>query len=211
MSLPTSYLTSTKNLSGILDAIKNAQAPPKFTNSFLESLEYKSSSDRLIIGVLKALGFLTPGGEPTSRYFQFLDQTQSGKILAEGIRDAYADLFQVNVSAHTLSRTELKNKLKTLTQGKLTDAVLDKMASTFGALVPLADFSASAKHKHVDESDLHKEEKKHEIREEDDGKDHGNAISLGGLVYNVQIQLPESRDPAVYDALFKSLKEHLLK
>jgi len=209
MSLPTSYLTSTKNLPGILDAIKNAQAPPKFTNSFLESLEYKSSSDRLIIGVLKALGFLAPGGEPTSRYFQFLDQTQSDKVLAEGIREAYADLFQVNVNAHTLSRTELKNKLKTLTQGKLTDTVLDKMAATFAALVPLADFSSPSKRKAADEVSATEEKKKHEGKE--DEKDHAKGIKLGGLVYNVQIQLPESRDPAVYDALFKSLKEHLLK
>lgn len=33
--------------------------------------------------------------------------------------------------------------------------------------------------------------------------------ALGGLVYNIQIQLPESRDPVVYDALFRSLKAHL--
>lgn len=35
-------------------------------------------------------------------------------------------------------------------------------------------------------------------------------VRLGGLVYNIQIQLPESRDPTVYDALFRSLKVHLL-
>ena len=33
---------------------------------------------------------------------------------------------------------------------------------------------------------------------------------LPTLVYTIQIQLPESRDPAVYDALFKSLKDHLM-
>ncbi len=49
MSLPTAYLTSTKNLKAILEAIQNAQAPKKFTYSFLESLEFKSSSDRLIL------------------------------------------------------------------------------------------------------------------------------------------------------------------
>jgi hypothetical protein len=30
-------------------------------------------------------------------------------------------------------------------------------------------------------------------------------------VYNIQIQLPESRDQGVYDALFRSLKTHLLQ
>ena len=35
-------------------------------------------------------------------------------------------------------------------------------------------------------------------------------VDLGGLVYNIQIVLPETRDVAVYDALFRSFKEHLL-
>jgi hypothetical protein len=34
-------------------------------------------------------------------------------------------------------------------------------------------------------------------------------LSIGGLVYNIQLILPESRDPKVYDALFESLKGHL--
>jgi hypothetical protein len=37
-----------------------------------------------------------------------------------------------------------------------------------------------------------------------------HALKLGGLVYNIQIVLPESRDPAVYDALFQSLRRHLV-
>ena len=58
MALPKSYLTSIKNLSAILNAIKTAQAPPKFTQKFLESLGFKTTADRLIIGVLKSLRFL---------------------------------------------------------------------------------------------------------------------------------------------------------
>ena len=89
MALPTSYLTSTKNLEAMLNAIKSAQAPEKFTQAFLESLEFKSTADRLVICVLKSIGFLDEGGKPTDRYFRFLDQTQSAKVLAEGVRDAY--------------------------------------------------------------------------------------------------------------------------
>ena len=68
MALPKAYLTSTRNLDGILSAIQTAQAPPRFTISFLENLGYRSSSDRLIINVLKALGFLNADGSPTERY-----------------------------------------------------------------------------------------------------------------------------------------------
>jgi hypothetical protein len=70
MALPTAYLTSVKNLPDILAAMRGAEAPAKFTQSFLETLGFTSKSDRLIINVLKAIGFLTAAGEPTDRYFR---------------------------------------------------------------------------------------------------------------------------------------------
>jgi hypothetical protein len=204
MALPKAYLTSTRNLSAILNAIKTAKAPTKFTQRFLESLEFKSPNDRLIIGVLKALRFLNDDGSPTSRYYSFLDQSQSERVLAEGIRDAFSDLFEVNVNAQTLNRNELINKFKTLSQGQLSDSVLDKLALTFSELCKLADF-ASPPPKKSELEDQGKAEDKTKV-----GADHPPPkVKMGGLVYNIQIVLPESRDQAVYDALFRSLREHL--
>jgi hypothetical protein len=208
MSLPTSYLTSTKNVPEILAAIRGAQAPKTFSSGFLQSLEFKSSSDRLIIGVLKSLGFLDAGGAPTQRYFDYLDQSQSERVLADRIREAYSDLFQINTLANQLSQTEIKNKLRTLSQGKLSNSVLDKLASTFKVLCKLADFDAPTKTKVIipDDNDVSKEDDTDDASE----KDKSKRLSLGCLVYNIQIILPESRDRAVYDALFRSLKDHLL-
>ena len=81
MALTTSYLTSTKNFEGIMNSILGARAPERFTNKFLEDLGYKSSNDRLITGVLKALGLLTDAGEPTQRYYDFLDQSSQRRLL----------------------------------------------------------------------------------------------------------------------------------
>jgi hypothetical protein len=202
MALPTSYLTSTKNLVAILTAIQGAQAPDKFTQAFLESLVFKNTKERLIIGVLKYLGLLDDSGKPRERYFRYLDQTQSARVLAEGIRDAYQDLFKVNTKADELSKPDVINKLKTLSQGQLTESVLDKMALTFTALVKLADFEAPPAPPGKDDE---------HVQEHDDGGKHASRqVKLGGLVYNIQIVLPESRDPSVYDALFQSLRRHLL-
>lgn len=206
MALPTSYLTSVKNLDGILAAIQGAQAPEKFTQAFLESLEFKSTSDRLVIGVLKALGFIDDSGRPKDRYFRFLDQTQSAKVLAEGIRDAYQDLFKINTKANELSKQEVMNKLKTLSQGQLSESVLDKMAMTFTGLVKLGDFTSPAPAPTLAPQISGDQEKTESTKVEAVGQ----AAKLGGLVYNIQIVLPESRDPAVYDALFQSLRRHIL-
>jgi hypothetical protein len=206
MALPTSYLTTVKNLDGILAAIQGAQAPEKFTQAFLESLEFKSTSDRLVIGVLKAIGFIDDSGRPKDRYFRFLDQTQSAKVLAEGIRDAYQDLFKVNTKANELGKQEVINKFKTLSQGQLSEAVLDKMAMTFTALVKLGDFTSQASAS-ASATPLSSEQ---ENSDPEGAIVSHAAVKLGGLVYNIQIVLPESRDPAVYDALFQSLRKHIL-
>jgi hypothetical protein len=212
MSLPTSYLTSTKNLADILAAMQSAQAPKKFTHTFLQGLGYKGSSDRLIIGVLKALGFLNANGEPTQRYFAFLDQSQSARVLGDAVQEAYADLYQVNTKAHELSATEVKNKLKTLTQGQSSDSVLDKMAMTFKALASQSDFTGPSRSSSafIEPPTVTAHESK-PVEATLASREQSHPIRLGGLVYNIQIHLPETRDTAVYDALFKSLKEHILR
>lgn len=210
MALTTSYLTSTKNLESIFNSIINARAPERFTTKFLEDLGFKSSSDRLIIGMLKALGLLDDGGQPTNRYYEFLDQSQSKKIIAQGIQEAYEDLFNLNKDAQNMPNDDIKNKLKTLTQGQKGDHVIEKMATTFRALCNYADWSQNQVN--INTNVLNKEiesleEKTNIVRNDTNAE---NSISQMNLHYNIQIHLPETTNMAVYDAIFQSLKKHIL-
>lgn len=212
MALPEQYLLTTKNVDAFFNSILNAQAPSKFTNKFLEQLEFKSTNDRLFIGVLKALKFIDANSVPQERYFRFLDQTQSKQVLAEAITDAYSDLFAINTKANEMSSSEVKNKLKTLTQGGKSDTVLGCMANTFTSLCKYADF---ATRKNVTMMAINKKEEaeeEHERPPSAQGMKHEliNKQITTEMHYNIQIHLPETRDIAVYDAIFKSLKEHLL-
>lgn len=211
MALPEQYLITTKNLDAFLNSLLNAQAPSKFSNKFLEQLEFKSTNDRLFIGILKVLGFIDGAGIPQERYFKFLDQTQSKQIFAEAIKEAYADLFTVNVNAHEMAASDVKNKLKTLTQGQKSDKVLSLMANTFTALCSYADFK---KHHTKDIIPAKKEEQIFEEMPENQSQKMTHELINKKITtemhYNIQIHLPETRDITVYDAIFKSLKEHLL-
>ncbi|WP_411721183.1 DUF5343 domain-containing protein [Mycetocola sp.] len=214
MSLPTAYLTSFKNTGDILAAMQGAQAPDRFTAKFLEGLGFASSNDRAMTNVLKAVGFVDDNGVPQKRYHEYLDQTQSEAVLAIGIREAYADLFRINKNAHTMSTNEVKNKMKTLSEGQFTDRVLQQMAGTFSTLVKYADLSADALDVQERREEVLNELGTEAIEKEQTAeprrpKARGSASGLGDLVYNINIHLPESRDAAVYNALFRSLKEHL--
>lgn len=147
------------------------------------------------------------------RYFEYLDQTQSAVVLAEGIREAYADLFRVNRNAHTMSSAEVKNKMKTLSEGAYTDRVLTQMAGTFATLSKSADFAATPRA--VDEASdvpspvFNRTEEPRQPEPQRPGPVLGGTTLGIGLTYQINIQLPESRDQAVYDAIFKALREHL--
>lgn len=166
MALPTAYLITTKNLEAFLNAIKTAKAPERVNNKFLATLEFTSSNDRLLIGILKALGFIDDSGVPTKRYFDFLDQSRSGAVLAEAVREAYSDLFAINTKAQELQPDDVKNKFRTLTQGQNSDNVLGLMAKTFKALTELADWNTQPNEQEPkreelrDKAEEHREEEK---------------------------------------------------
>ena len=208
VGIPTAYLITTKNLEAFLNALKTAKAPERVNAKFLTALDFTSSNDRLLIGVLKTLGFIDDSGVPTKRYFDFLDQSRSAAVLAEGIREAYSDLFSVNTRAQELAVDEVKNKLRTLTQGQNSENVLGLMAKTFKSLADLADWKGTALAAQPEEK---KEEPPKPPEEpERQAQQKSTRASLRELHYNIQIVLPETRDISVFDAIFESLNKHLL-
>lgn len=212
MALTSAYLITTKNLESFLNAIKSAKAPERLTNAFLKQLDFTSSNDRLLIGVMKGLGMLDDTGAPTSRYYDFLDQGQSGRVLADAIREAYEDLFAINKQANDMSVEQIKNKLRTLTQGQKSDNVINSMANTFKALCELADWQAVTAHpkpagkKEPASAEAPIEKPPKPPAGAAQGLPAGAALNLH---YNIQIHLPESRDPAVFEAIFQALRKHL--
>lgn len=212
MALISSYLVTTKNVEPFFNSLISARAPERFTIKFLESLEFKSTNDRLYIALLKGLGFIDESGVPTTRYYDFMDQTQSKQVLAEAIMEAYEDLFNVNTEAYKLSEEEVKNKLRTLTQGKNSDNVLSLMAKTFRALSSYASWTTKKVDKPIPKATATTPPipQVNNLPEEATSENATDDLRRLGLHYNIQIHLPETRDSAVYDALFKSLKEHLL-
>lgn len=220
MALTTSYLIAVKNIPAFFDSLLSAKAPDTFTQKFITGLGFKSTNDRLFISLLKGLGFLDANAAPTERYYRFLDQTESKKVLAEAIEEAYEDLFSVNRKAHELPVADVKNKLKTLTQGKHSDKVISLMASTFRALCDYAEWSdelAAKKPKVAKPTPVTVEHGEDSAAATVDDKvpaldvveEKTKVKTSAEFHYNIQIHLPESRDESVYDVIFKSLKRHL--
>ncbi len=194
------YMPSIKNLHGILDAIQRAAVPEAFSVDFLRDLGFASSNDRPVIKLLKFLGMLDSAGRPQTSYREFLDHTKAKAILANRVRSAYDDLFAADKNAHTKTATSLKGWFRTKTGSG--DKVAEKMASTFRALAQYADFSSTAEPEEISQI-------KARIPEAVPPAKPASVQQPLGLVYRIEIHLPDTQNIDTYRAIFRALREEL--
>ncbi len=148
---------------------------------------------------------LSADGAPTKRYLDYRDKSKSKEVLGEALRQAYEDLFHINEHPSDNDRQAIIGRFKSV--HNVTDAVAERQAMTFLSLLKLADISTRAK------PTPKAHEPSPEKKKEDGGGGGGERKDLHtftGLRYNIEIHLPATKDVEVYNAIFKSLKEHLL-
>lgn len=190
------YMNSVTNLSGILEKIRSAGTPPKFTHEFLKStLGFTSSNDRGVIKLLKKLGFLNSDSVPTSRYNAYRGD-DGARAVAEGLREGWADIFLADERAHERSATELTAIFKNVS-GK-SESVAKKMATSFKALADAADWTGGTPPETAQDEQL---------PEKADGAARTPGVSLH---QDVHIHLPSTSDVSVYTAIFRALRDELL-
>lgn len=137
MALPDNYVQAYGQLPDLFKKISEGQAPEKFTRQYLKDLGFQSTSFHAVIPLLKTLGFLSSDGTPTARYHSYRDHSQSRTILGQALKEAYADIFTIKSQPANSDRALIEGKFKSAHNTSERPAKL--MASTFYALLPLAD------------------------------------------------------------------------
>lgn len=204
MDVDVPYMPSVKNLSKILDAVQRAAVPETFTYEFLRDLGFSSSNDRSILKLLKYLGFLDASGRPQNPYRDFVDHTKTKQVLAVRLQASFDDLYTSNKKAHEKTVDDLKGWFKSKT-GK-GDAVAKKMATTFKSLARYADFSEVGKKSppvKPPETPPGKPPKTPDVPDI-------TGESKFGLVYRLEIHLPDTQNIETYRAIFRALREELM-
>ena len=74
------YVQSTGTLEKMLDKIKTASVPERFSQDFVSTkLSMKGGSARSIIPFIKKLGLVGSDGTPTERYKEYRNSAKSGQ------------------------------------------------------------------------------------------------------------------------------------
>ena len=155
--------------------------------------------------------FIGSDGVPTRLYDQFRNSETQADAVAQGLRTAYAELFDRNEYVYETSREKLTGLVVEVTGRTKDDSATRQIVSTFSTLNELADFDASVgTETETDGSAAVDAPTSVLSRSQTDAMRDTNDVKLG-VSYTINLNLPETTDPDVFNAIFRALKEHLLK
>jgi hypothetical protein len=195
-----------ESIGTLLTHVAKDGKPDKVDLKHLASIGIKSSNDRQLVSLFKALGFIGTDSVPTARWTEYRTKEKAKAVLAQGIKEAYPELFKQYPDAYNKSSEVIKNLVTAKTD--LGERSAEFVARTFKTLVGQAEFADG--HEPPEE-------------EEEDGDDGTGGASGGGgggrgggakqttpqVAINIQLQLPPDADEETYDKLFAAMAKHL--
>jgi hypothetical protein len=200
MALP--FMNAYGLVTKILDKIIEAPQPDRLTVDFLSNkLGHGSGSARPIISLLKKLNFITSDGTPTALYGRFRNPDTRGAAMAEGLRNAYKDLYDRSEYAHDLDKDKLRNMVMEITGAEKGDPSIGSIVNTF------TNLRAYAKSDGGKPPDGNKGVVviKNDENPPPPPPPSQNTSGLN-LSYTINLNLPETSDVEVFNAIFRSLK-----
>ena len=197
------YITSPGNIERALLAIKSAETPDRVTQDYVKTiLKIPGGSGDQVTSFLKKIGFVNPDGSPSDIYKKFRNKTTSGAAALDALRAGYGPLYKRNEYMHKLSDDEIRGLVIEETGQSDESSVPGFVVAAINALKKFAKETKSS----LSEKD------KVDTATIDPAIPQGGTRQLGmNLSYTINLNLPATSDIAVFNAIFKSLRENLLR
>jgi Family of unknown function (DUF5343) len=200
------YVTQPGSMVRILEKVRQAQTPERFTGDFLQTkLGFRGGTARQFIPLAKKLGLLGSDGRPTNIYKSFRNDGTTKAAMAEALKIGYREVFERNEHADSMRRDEFRGLVVEITGLDSKNRVVQLVCQTFETLAKLADFDATPLT--VKKEAEHKDEL---VYREDSQSSSKGEVDLN-LSYTINLVLPKTDDPAVFTAIFRSLRDNLLR
>lgn len=204
------YVNQPGSMLKIFEKVRHAQTPDRFTVDFLQTkLGFRGGNYRQFIPLAKKLGFLGTDGIPTDIYKRFRNTATSGAAMGQALKLGYREIFERNEYANNLTKDQLKGMVVEITGLESKNRVVQLICQTFDTLKTLANFEAAEAPQD--------EGSKRAAREGEEDSAAGASERAGhrefdlNLAYTINLVLPKSDDPAVFNAIFRALRENLLR
>jgi hypothetical protein len=206
------YSTAVGTLENMLEKIKAASVPERFTQDFVSTkLAMKGGTAASCIPFIKKMGLVATDGTPTELYKEFRNPKKSRLAIGKSFRKLYQRLYEMNEYVHDAIDQDVLGLIVECTGGERDSAVTKYTLGTLNSLRKISDFD-------IEEAEVDPPTKLDVRMPPPDSLGihvpGGQLPSANGkninLSYTINLNLPATKDIEVFNAIFKSLKEHIL-
>lgn len=166
------------------------------------------------IPFLKKMGFVASDGTPTDLYREFRNPKKSRLAVGKAFRKLYERLYEMNEYLHDAADQDILGLIVECTGGEKDSGVTRYTLATLNMLRKIADFDSSEQNEMEEPQivlspvvQLQAGTSQQLPEFASQANSNGKKISLS---YTINLNLPASKDIEVFNAIFKSLKEHIL-
>jgi hypothetical protein len=204
------YVTAHGNIERALKGIKSAATPPNVNQDFVKTiLKIPGGSGNQMTSYLRKIGFAGSDGTPTDIYKRFRNPATEGQAATEALKIGYKPLYMRNEYMHELDDTKLRGLVVEETGEAQDSNVVTMIVACIKAIKRFAKPTPPHAGEKPEKALVPATQAKEEAAPPSADK---LLRTLGmNLSYTINLNLPASTDVAVFNAIFKSLKEHLLK
>lgn len=208
------YLPTPGTLKAVLDKVITAAKPDRFTQDYLATvLGFASGNQKAVIPILKRIGFLSSDGAPTESYSKFRTESGRADAVIHALRSGFAELFKRNEHVYAADDKKLTDLIIEITGLERSDTVVRLIRGTFRVLTSYlpTGFVLGSEGKPATVLAEHPPEEREQggpSRRDSPGHYEGAPL---GLSYQINIVLPETKDVEVYNSIFRSLRDNLLR
>lgn len=201
------YLTTPGTIKTALERIRQAAVPERVHLDFVNTiLKMKGGTGGSVIPFLKKIGFVSSDGSPTDLYKRFRNPNSGGAAIAAAIKHGYKPLSEAREYFYKLEDKDLLALILEVTGAEANSSTARQILYTLNALREIADFDKEGSKEVIPQSGAETPPLvEHPLARNRQGSELGF-----NLAYTINLNLPATTDQAVFNAIFKSLKEHLL-
>lgn len=209
------FMNSTGLIPRIFEKISEAQRPERFTQDFLASvLGFGSGSARTVIPLLKRLNFLQSDGTPTALYTRFRNPSERPSAMLEALKSGYTDIYERSEYAHALTKEKFRDLVVEVTGLERDSGTVRAIVGTFQSLKAVGGVTDSTRTGATATAETSTTSAPISTPQSFQPLPlvparNGQEVGMN-LSYTINLNLPPSSDPEVFNAIFKALREHLL-
>lgn len=198
------YTSSIGPLKKALEKLIESERPPRFTRDFMSTvLGVSGGAANPVIPILKKVGLISDNGEPADLYAQFQSSSSRPEAALSALRRGFGEIFKRNQYAHKADKSKITDLVREVTGLPANDRIIGYIYNTFSAF---QNYAKGAD----EEASVGTVEQDFAISQQPVVYPTQTGTDLQ-LSYQINIVLPESTNPDVFNTIFKSLRDNLLR